>query len=165
MTYDMITGYDTVTGHHTGMYSTPKQNESCDHAVKLLLAKGVPANKLLIGAAFYARIWEKVGPENDGLYGKGIFLRGVSYRGFNPLFSPDSGFVYHWDKTAAAPYLYNEKKKWFVTFDDSASIVIKTNYAINKRLNGIMFWQIADDAFDNGLLGVVDEARRRRLGN
>ena len=165
MTYDMITGYDTVTGHHTGLYSTPKQKESCDNAVRLLLAKGVPANKLLIGAAFYARIWEKVEPENDGLYGKGKFLRGVSYRGFNNLFSVDSGFVYHWDKTASAPYFYNEKKKWFVTFDDSVSIVLKTKYAIKKKLNGIMFWQIADDAFENGLLGVVDETRRKQIGN
>ena len=65
MTYDLITGYNTVTGHHTGLYSTRKQKESCDNAVKLLKAKGVPLNKLLIGAAFYARVWENVGPEND----------------------------------------------------------------------------------------------------
>ncbi len=161
MTYDLVTGYDTVTGHHSGLYSTPKQKESCDHAVKMLLAKGVPAHKLLIGAAFYARIWENVAPDNEGLYGKGKFLRGVSYRGFRPLFSADSGFVYHWDKTASAPYFYNETKKWFVTFDDSASVSIKTTYAINKRLNGIMFWQIGDDAFENGLLNVVDATRRK----
>lgn len=164
MTYDLIGGYDTVTGHHTAMYSTPQQKESCDNAVKLLLAKGVPANKLLIGAAFYARIWQHVEAVNDGLYGKGKFLRGVSYRGFNPIFSSDSGFVYHWDKTASAPYFYNEKKKWFVTFDDSTSVAIKTNYAIKKKLNGIMFWQMADDAFSNGLLEVVDETRRKAGG-
>jgi chitinase len=161
MTYDLIGGYDTVTGHHTAMYSTDQQKESCDNAVKLLVAKGVPANKLLIGAAFYARIWEKVEPANDGLYGKGKFLRGVSYRSFNPVFSADSGFVYHWDNKASAPYLYNEKKKWFVTFDDSTSVSIKTKYAIKKGLNGFMFWQMGDDAFSNGLLDVVDETRRK----
>lgn len=161
MTYDLITGYDTVTGHHTGLYSTPNQKESCDHAVKMLKAKGVPVNKLLIGAAFYARIWDNVTADKDGLYGKGKFLRGVSYKWFNPLFSADSGFVYHWDKKASAPYLYNEKKRWFVTFDDSASVVLKTRYAIKNRLNGIMFWELADDRFTNGLLDVVDETRRR----
>lgn len=161
MSYDLITGYDTVTGHHTGLYSTANQKESCDHAVKMLKAKGVPANKLLIGAAFYARIWDNVAADKDGLYEKGKFLRGVSYKWFNPLFSADSGFVYHWDKKASAPYLYNEGKKWFVTFDDSVSVVLKTKYAIKNRLNGIMFWQLADDRFTNGLLDVVDETRRR----
>jgi chitinase len=161
MTYDLVTGYDTVTGHHTGLYSTPKQKESCNHAVKMLLAKGVPRKKLLIGAAFYARIWENVPADNDGLYGKGKFLRGVSYSSFNRDLSKDSGFIYHWDKTAEAPYLYNAKKKWFVTFDDSASIAIKTRYVIKKRLNGIMFWQLADDSFSKGLLDIVDDTRHK----
>ncbi len=162
MTYDLITGYDTVTGHHTGLYSTPKQKESCDNAVRLMKAKGVPAKKLLIGAAFYARIWENVEKENDGLYGHGKFLRGISYRNFDPYFSADSGFVYHWDAIANAPYLYNEKKKWFVTFDDNKSISIKTQYAIKQKLNGIMFWQLADDSFSNGLLEVVEANLKMR---
>jgi chitinase len=166
MTYDLITGYDTVTGHHTGLYSTGKQKESCDNAVKMLVAKGVPKNKLLIGAAFYARIWENVGAENDGLYGKGKFLRGVSFNGYAKSFTADTDFVYHWDKEASAPYLYNAKKKWFVTFDDSASIALKTKYALKQKLNGFMFWQLADDTYSAGLLDIVDEVSRnfnRRL--
>jgi chitinase len=161
MTYDLITGYDTITGHHTGLYSTGKQKESCDNAVKMLVAKGVPRNKLLIGAAFYARIWENVGSENDGLYGKGKFLRGVSFNGYARSFTSDTDFVYHWDKEASAPYLYNAKKKWFVTFDDSASIALKTKYAIKQKLNGFMFWQLADDTYSAGLLDVVDKVNRR----
>ena len=161
MTYDLVTGYDTVTGHHTGLYSTAQQKESCDNAVKMLKALGVPKNKLLIGAAFYARIWENVSAENDGLYGHGKFLRGVSYSRFSTLFSKDSGFVYHWDQVAGAPYLYNPTKKWFVTFDDSVSVALKTKYSIKQRLNGIMFWQIGDDSFSNGLLDVMDETKKR----
>jgi chitinase len=162
MTYDLITGYDTVTGHHTALYSEKKQKESCDNAVRMLKSKGVPKNKLLIGAAFYARIWENVAVTNDGLYGNGKFLRGVSYRNFGTVLAKDSGFVYHWDKKAYAPYFYNAKKKWFVTYDDSVSIVAKTKYAIKKKLNGIMFWQLADDSFTKGLLDVIDDTKTRK---
>ena len=161
MTYDLITGYDTVTGHHTGLYSTDKQKESCDNAVRMMIAKGVPSKKILIGAAFYARIWENVAADNNGLYGHGKFLRGVSYRSFDTFFSADSGFVYHWDEKAHAPYLYNATKKWFVTFDDTRSVATKTNYAIKQKLNGIMFWQLADDGFSKGLLDVVDDAIKK----
>lgn len=155
MTYDLITGYDTITGHHTGLYSTPEQKESCDNAVRMLKALGVPSNKLLIGAAFYARIWENVDSTNNGLRGKGKFLRGISFSSYDPYFSADSGFVYHWDKAASAPYLYNAKKKWFVTYDDERSVTLKTQYAIKQKLNGIMFWQLADDRFEKGLLDIV----------
>lgn len=165
MTYDLITGYDTVTGHHTALYSTSKQKESCDHAVKMLIKKGVPKNKLLIGAAFYARIWENVSTSHDGLYQNGKFLKGISYKNFSSTFSGDSGFIYHFDKKAMSPVFYNAQKKWFVTFDDSVSLAAKIKYVIKKHLNGIMFWQLADDSFTNGLLNVIDETKNKALRN
>jgi len=161
MTYDLVTGNDSVTGHHTGLYSTPTQKESCDNAVRLLKKKGVPMNKLVLGAAFYARVWEKIPDLNNGLGGTGKFLRGVSYRQFNTVLSPDSGFVYHWDETAKAPFIYNPSKKWFATFDDSTSIALKTRYAIKHKLNGMMFWQLAEDKFERGLLDVIWEMRKK----
>jgi chitinase len=163
MTYDLITGYDTITGHHTALYKTKAQRESCENAVDLLLKKGIPANKLLIGAAFYARIWKNVAPENDGLRGKGVFFRGVSFRSYDPFFSADSGFVYHWDKKTAVPWLYHPQKQWFVTYDDERSLLEKMKFVRRKKLDGIMFWQLADDAFSNGLLDVIDRDRKAHL--
>jgi chitinase len=55
MSYDLVHGYSTSSGHHTPLYSTPQQIESTNNAVQLLLKKGVPAKKLVIGAAFYGR--------------------------------------------------------------------------------------------------------------
>ena len=162
MTYDLITGYDTITGHHTALYSTRHQKESCDNAVRMLTKKGVPKSKLLIGAAFYARIWENVSAVDNGLYQPGQFLSGVSFKNFSSSLSKDSGFIYHWDNKANAASLYNPQKKWLVTFDDSASISLKIKYALKKRLNGIMFWQLADDSFQNGLLDVIDSFRKSK---
>ncbi len=161
MTYDLVSGYDTVTGHHTGLYSTGQQKQSCDNGIQLLLSKNVPAGKIVIGAAFYARIWANIDSVNNGLYRNGKFLRGVPYRQFDKQLSPDSGFVYHWDEVAMAPYLYNKNKKWFVTFDDPRSVVLKTQYAVKNKLNGIMFWQLAEDRFSNGLLDVIDREIRK----
>lgn len=162
MTYDLVGGYDTITGHHTALYSTKTQKESCDAAVAYLLNRGIPASKLLVGAAFYARIWQKVPDKNNGLYQPGKFLKGVSYRNFDSSFSRDSGFVYHWDNKAKAPYLYNAEKQWFVTFDDSQSITQKMKYIKENRLGGIMFWQLTDDRFSGGLLDLIDRLKHTR---
>ena len=161
MTYDLVSGYDTITGNHTPLYSNKYLVESCDHAVKMLKTMGVPASKLLIGAAFYARIWQNVPDTNNGFHQKGNFLRGVSYRYFTPYLSPDSGYITHKDRVSKATYMYNPARKWFVTFDDSVSIVAKTRYAIKQHLDGIMFWQLADDSFTNGLLEVIDETKKK----
>src|SRR5262249_578206 len=57
MTYDLVNGYSKVTGHHTPLYSSDQQPESTDFAVQYLAKRGVPKNKMVIGAAFYARVW------------------------------------------------------------------------------------------------------------
>ena len=155
MTYDLVHGYSTVTGHHTPLYSTPQQKESSDNAVHYLDSIGIPRNKLAIGAAFYARIFENVESANDGLYQPCKFKRGVPFKAYPTMLSADSGFIYHWDPIARAPWLYNAEQKLFVTFDDTTSMRLKTEYAVDKKLNGIMFWQLGEDTYSGGLLDVI----------
>jgi len=166
MTYDLVGGDDTITGHHTSLYSTTLQPESTDHAIKLLDSAGVPRNKMAIGVAFYARIFQVKDSLNDGLYRPARFFRGVSYHDYDKVLSTDSGYVFHWDSVAQAPFKYNAAKKLFVTYDDTLSIRMKTQYAIDKKLFGVMFWQLADDSYTNSLLDVIintdDEYLKRK---
>ncbi|GAA4457470.1 hypothetical protein GCM10023189_28200 [Nibrella saemangeumensis] len=159
MTYDLVNGYATVTGHHTPLYSTPQQHESTDNAVQSLLKMGVPANKLVIGAAFYTRTWEGVAAENNGRYQSGKFKGSVNYRNLEKEYNAENGFKAYWDDTAQAPYLYNAEKQLYVTFDDPRSIELKTKYAMEKGLKGIMFWELSLDK-PGGLLDTIDRVKR-----
>lgn len=160
MTYDLVNGNSIVTGHHTGLYSTTKQHESTDNAVQYLIKLGIPANKLVIGSAFYGRIWENVPAINNGLYQTGKFRKGVNFRNFNKEVSPSTGYKLYWDEVAHAPYAYNAAQKLFVTYDDKRSMGIKTTYALDQGLNGIMFWEITNDTNRNGLLHTIDETKK-----
>lgn len=76
MTYDMHGSFDQISGHHTGLYTNPKDtsNLSIDSSVKYLISNGAPSEKIVIGAAYYTRGWEKVSngpdPKNPGLFGE-----------------------------------------------------------------------------------------------
>jgi chitinase len=137
------------------LYSTTEQKESTDNCVQALLRKKVPAEKLVIGAAFYARIWKDVPDVQHGLYQSGLFKSGVDFFKFEQHFSPASGFVPYWDAVAKAPYMYNATTKEFATFDNPQSIQEKVTYLKKNRLGGIMFWELRNDSFTNGLLGVI----------
>jgi chitinase len=163
MTYDLVNGYATVTGHHTPLYSTAQDVESVDHAVRWLDSVGVPVSKIAIGMAFYARVFRDVDSVNNGLYRPCHFFRGVSGKDFATYFSPDSGFVYHWDPIAHAPYMYNAKQHLFASFDDTTSIREKTLYALHKHLGGVMFWQLTEDTFTGGLLDTIDKTKKSAL--
>lgn len=155
MTYDLIGGYATETGHHTLLQNYRPAQESTVKCVNWLLNINVAASKLIIGAAMYARVWESVPDINHGLYQPGKFKQGVAFADFKNYFSDTSGYKYYWDKKAKAPYQFNATKNLFATFDDERSIREKIKFIRRKKLGGIMFWELAQDTKTKGLVDVM----------
>lgn len=160
MSYDLVSGYSTVTGHHTPLYSSPGQEVSADFGVRYLVKLGVPKQKIVIGAAFYARTWEQVADINHGLYQSGKFKQFVPYDAFEKTISAEKGFVFYRDSIAGAPYAYSAEQKLFATFDDAVSVALKTRYARDQGLGGIMFWQLRGDKPEKGLLQAISNENR-----
>lgn len=160
MSYDLVSGFSTRTGHHTALYATPQQTASVDHGVQYLAKLGVPRRKIVIGAAFYGRTWVEVSPDNNGLYHTGKFKSFVGYRNFDSYLSAAKGFVFYRDSVAQAPYAYSAQLGEFATFDDPISLAAKTRYARAQGLGGIMFWQLTSDAPSGTLLRAIFEAKQ-----
>lgn len=160
MTYDLVGGFSKVTGHHTGLYSTPAQKQSTDNCVQYLLNLGIAPKKLIVGAAFYARTWENVSPENNGLHQSGTFKHFIGYSEFPKRISASAGYQFYWDSTAQAPYAYHPTEKLYATFDDKRSIELKTKYVLQHKLGGIMFWQLGHDTAKDGLLATINQTLR-----
>ena len=161
MSYDMFHGGSDSTGHHTALFSTRDQEMSADYSLKYLDSIGVPKEKIVLGAAFYARVWEGVDSINNGLAQPGKFKQAVLYKDLKAFQEEHSGFKRFYDTVAQAPYLYNAEKGLFATFDDSLSIKTKTEYAMNNGLGGIMFWQLSGDNAEDGLLDVIHDVKNR----
>ncbi|QNL48292.1 glycoside hydrolase family 18 protein [Olivibacter sp. SDN3] len=156
MSYDLVNGYATVTGHHTPLYGTRPEDESTDRAVNYLLNLGIPSEKLVIGAAFYTRVWKDVPATNNGLYQKGEHTKGYNFRSYTANLTSANGWEYFWDDKGQAPYWYNKKLNQFATGDDPKSVEEKAKYALDKKLGGIMFWELTLDTPKEGLLQTID---------
>ena len=160
MSYDLVHGFSKVSGHHTPLYSTGSQSESTDHAVNLLLQKGVPAEKLVIGSAFYGRVFKVDEQCKVGLYQPCVFQNTFQYKNAVQVLSELNGYERFYDDTAQASYAFNKSKNLMATFDDEKSVVNKTRYAMNRHLGGIMFWQLCDDKIKDGLLNLIYQTSR-----
>lgn len=158
MTYDLVSGNSTVTGHHTALYSSEKQVESADQAIRYLVELGVPIEKMVIGAAFYARVFESVeAVDGSPLFQSAVFKEYVGFRQFDSYFDQD--FEMMWDDEAQAPFAYSESRRLFATFDNQRSVALKTAYARDHKLGGIMFWELAEDRPEDGLLPAIAAAK------
>jgi GH18 family chitinase len=121
----------------------------------MLLDAGVPARKIVIGAAFYGRFFQIEKGNPVDLYQPCKFLYAFSSKHMTDTLSAQNGFEVRWDSVAQAPYAIHNSRQLLATYDDERSVALKTRYAVERRLGGIMFWQLYDDKFKEGLLSTI----------
>jgi len=118
----------------------------------------------VIGVPFYGREWS--GVEAGATHGLWQPIASTK-PGLTPVFGRiepmvnAQGFVRYWDDIAAAPYLYNEEMKTFVTYNDAEAELARAKYVKQMHLGGIMFWQYTGDP-QNVLLDAIDEGFKKR---
>ncbi|MBQ3658078.1 MAG: glycoside hydrolase family 18 protein [Bacteroidales bacterium] len=146
MTYDFFGQWNKHTGHHTNLYLPESQNSS--HSVEKItssyIKKGVPPEKIIIGAAFYGRKWKNVEAEDNGLFKSGKGVGSVPYSKIVPL-TKNPKYIRYWDSTAYAPTLYNMTDKIFISYEDEESVRRKVDYVFIKNLGGLMYWEYFSD--------------------
>lgn len=153
MTYDMA-GTWTPAQHHTALYSGKHNRNSADFMVKLYESAGVPADHLMIGAAFYSRIWTDIpsgdshglgnacdNPDNknSGTFGPGagdLFDNYIRDDG-----TVIDGWTLYRDEDAHARWIYNEAERKLISFDDPESVYEKVKFADKAGLVGVMYWE------------------------
>ena len=162
MTYDFFGMPDKPTGHHAGLFrsagATDAQDRDTARAVDEFLAAGVPAAKLVPGAAFYGKKFRTTTADNAGLHqpfeGEIGFLTWPELRD-GPL--ADAAFERHRDPQAQAPWLWNPATREFISYEDPESIRAKATFARERGLGGLMFWELGGDDADGSLLKAIHE--------
>jgi chitinase len=149
MTYDFVNSMTPTTGHHSGLHDSrlaPADARSTDKAVRQYLAAGVPASKLVIGAAFYGREFADVTATHNGLYQSyGHYQGEHAWPQLEADFIDRNGYVRYWDAQAKAPYLWNAATRHFISYDDAQSLAAKAAYVKTMHLGGVMYWEQGED--------------------
>ena len=162
MTYDLWGSWKPISGHHTSLYNSARdprpepERISADATIRLYRDRyGVPAEKILIGAAFYGRGWQDVGRAGDGLYQPGQTYSTVGSNYFDLKARLEQGYQRHWDEQALAPWLYSPSERVFWSYDDPRSVALKAQYVKHHGLGGVMFWEISGDDAEASLLNAI----------
>ncbi len=147
MTYDLRGGFTVQTGHHANLYSNESDfsSASAHQAVKYYVEAGVPKEKLVLGAAFYSRMWKGVPNVKQGWMQMAETTGGYG-PDFNELLTnyiDKNGFTRFWDNEAKAPYLFNGD--CFISYEDQESLFYKLKYIQDEGLYGLMYWEYGSD--------------------
>lgn len=167
MTYDYNGSWNNFTGHNAPLQKSNVDNGPAgfyiDATVNNYLAKGAPAEKLVLGVPFYGRSWTGVANSNNGLHasatgaGPGTWEPGVlDYADIVGKYLSNPGYKQFRDPQSQVPYLYNPATGVFISFDDQTSMAAKTQYAANKGLGGAMLWDLSSDTRDDQLMNALN---------
>ncbi len=155
MTYDFHGAWENVTGFNSPLYDASGQ--ACiDTAVTAFLGAEISGKDINLGLAFYGRGWTNVtSTENNGInqtaqvpagigYGLGTWEAGA-FDAWDLMenYADKNGFVRYYDETAQCPYVF-DGTTW-IGYDDVQSIQAKAEYAVEKGLGGVMFWEFSGD--------------------
>ena len=152
MTYDMHDS--TYAYHHTALY--PSTNTALKanvvDSVNIFVTNGVPIEKLVIGCAFYGRVYILTGSNvTENGVGSPVSSSGsyMTYTAIHTYMLNNRGsYIYYYDSTAAAPTIYIPSENKVISFDDRNSISAKCNYVLSSGVGGIMFWENGEDTTD-----------------
>ncbi|NLV57350.1 MAG: glycoside hydrolase family 18 protein [Clostridiales bacterium] len=143
MTYDMQAS--NLATHHTNLYpSGDVYDASVDTAVEAYVEAGIPREKIMIGCAFYGRVFSLKGTKGKGLYQPSRSPASNAYNyGKLQAVMAQGEYERHYDEEAQAPYLV--KAGTFISYDDPDSIKAKAAYVREHELMGLMSWEYGGD--------------------
>lgn len=154
MTYDFNGVWSPDANHNSPLYSPSSGYEgSLDLAFKLLQEKGVPAQKINLGVAFYGRSLKGFKGEEPAMYaehdGKADVERYPLHEGM-PLYyrivdEMDAYDKQEWDEAAQNPYAISTKDSSLISYDNEKSIRLKATYALDNKCAGVIIWDATGD--------------------
>jgi chitinase len=158
MTYDFHGTWSSHAGHNSPISSPSNCSDgSVETALSYLRdQRYIPSNQLVLGIPFYGKVFNA-----PLLYES--FTGVVTDLEYNEIPSLiNAGWSRLWDDYSKVPYLQNNDATKLITYDDSISVALKAERAIQENLSGVMIWAIGQD-LNNGrqpLLEAVGNSMR-----
>ncbi|WP_410654311.1 glycosyl hydrolase family 18 protein [Amycolatopsis sp. lyj-112] len=153
MTYDFFGAWAAQgpTAPHSPLTSypgIPQAGFNSDDAIQKLKAKGVPANKLLLGIGFYGRGWTGVTQATPGGTATGAaagtYEAGIEDYKVLKNTCPSTGTF------AGTAYAKCGNNWW--SYDTPSTINGKMGWAKNQGLGGAFFWELTGDTTNGELV-------------
>lgn len=160
MTYD-IYSERKITSSHSAPLPTSRAPFPCaslEENIKLFIERGVPAEKIIGGGAYYSRVWYDVKDGTEDGYAsvtKAQADYGPKFCDITEEYIKEGNYKKFRDPESLAPWLWNGST--FITYEDEVSLAAKCEVVKKLGAAGMMAWEYACDTPDHTLLKLQRE--------
>ncbi|XP_017962072.1 chitinase-3-like protein 1 [Drosophila navojoa] len=160
MAYDLHGPWDESVGINAPLYAGANdttqraQQLNVDAVITYWIDSGAPLEKLILGVPFYGRTFTLASAE-DHLPGAAHIGRGIAgpysrepgvlgYNELCELFQREQ-WTLGWEAMQQVPFAFRERQ--WVGYENTNSLRLKAQYAMDHKLGGIMIWSLESDDF------------------
>jgi chitinase len=152
MTYDYAGGWAGFAGHNAPFTPSSQAPPEGRHSVTttfehLLDQRGLPPDRLALGLPLYGRGFSVAKPYADTT---GTDQPGRSLTFLQCQKRLIAGWTRSWDDETQTPWLTSPSGDAVLSYDDSQSIRLKTQWAREQGLRGVFFWEVSQDRQPSG---------------
>ena len=115
----------------------------------LLEERELPADRLALGIPLYGRVFAVSRPYGSTRNAPQPSRESATYSQIHQL-QNEQHWTRYWDDQTKSPWLHAPDDSEIICYDDRQSIAIKTDWAMQKGLRGVFFWQIVGDRLSDG---------------
>ncbi|XP_044737016.1 probable endochitinase [Chrysoperla carnea] len=157
MAYDLNGGWNNYVGINAPLY--PREDESeeirgnlnVEACIKYWMDNGVDPKKVVLGMPLYGRSFRLVNKDNykpgAPASGKGIggpYSGEPGMVGLNEILEiSNNGWTHYWEPEGMVPYMVKDYD--WIGYENELSIALKTQFAMEKGLGGVMIWSLETD--------------------
>lgn len=154
MSYDYFGAWDNMTNHNAPLYQPASGNPEFNtdaSLTRLIDQYNVPPSKIALGIGFYGRSVQTIGEPalhvpSNGIPDTETFPVDQGSPLYYSIVNALPAFDYHWDDLAQVPFLTGVNGlNTFVSFDDTLSVALKAEYALDYNLRGVIIWELTGD--------------------
>jgi len=166
MCYDYHGKWDKITGHNAPLHSRinetiKDQKLNVEYTLAYLLKKGAAKQKTVLGVPFYGRSYTLQNPDSNNMGApakntsfQGPYTREDGFLGYNEIcvekLNEEAPWTSVWEEHYLAPYMFRGDS--WLSYDNERSIALKSEFAYDQGLAGVMSWSIDTDDF-KGMCG------------
>ncbi|MDP3788073.1 MAG: glycoside hydrolase family 18 protein [Candidatus Chromulinivorax sp.] len=154
MAYDFYGPHSGLVGFNAPICDT-RHVYSVDGAVQALMQRGVSPDKMVLGLPLYGYVYPDSAGYKSTIKNKDT-IKSMSYQVMKTKYLANPDYKKGWNTYEKSSSAYNSKDRVFISYDSKESLMEKTKFAKNKKMQGVVLWRLSgDDAQHSMVNGIV----------
>lgn len=158
MAYDFYGPHSGLVGFNAPICDS-RNLYSVDGAVHAFMQRGISPDTMVLGLPLYGYVYPDSAGYKSTIKNKDN-VKSVSYHVMKTKYLANPDCKKGWNTFEKSSSAYNSKDRVFISYDSKESLIEKTKFARNKKMQGVVVWRLSGDDAQHSMVHGIASAMK-----